>query len=381
MKAKTLTANSLKDLEIKLQQCILEEFNPTLAIVFSAIPIGLEGICELFDREDIELMGCSTAGEIVNDQYFDGVAACLLLNPDRNSFSVTIENYGQEGPFQAGKKLGNTAKNCFPNPALIVCSGGVVVDAEQIVYGLKAGLGSEAPIYGGLAGDNLGFKQTFAFSRKGVTENGLVSLVVDHDKIEVKGLATSGWEPFGMENTVTRSKGNVIYTINHEPALDVFVRYFGYFDNTGLKGKNISTISAQYPLQILRNDGTTVLRSPLVGNESERTLTLAGGVKEGDKFRFSISPSFEVIDQTIEDFGKLRKEAETADALILFSCKGRHAALGPMIEDEIKGIYDYWKKPMIGFFTYGEIGPTRTGVCEFHNETCSLVVLRERMPG
>ena len=81
MKAKTLTANSLKDLEIKLQQCILEEFKPTLAIVFSAIPIGLEGICELFDREDIELMGCSTAGEIVNDQYFDGVAACLLLNP------------------------------------------------------------------------------------------------------------------------------------------------------------------------------------------------------------------------------------------------------------------------------------------------------------
>jgi hypothetical protein len=115
-----------------------------------------------------------------------------------------------------------------------------------------------------------------------------------------------------------------------------------------------------------------------VGDREAGTLVLAGGVRNGDKFRFSIAPGFEVIDQTVEEFGEWKRSAPNADALILFSCKGRHAALGPLIEDEVKGIYDFWKKPMIGFFTYGEIGPSKNGRCEFHNETCSLVVIHER---
>jgi hypothetical protein len=101
-------------------------------------------------------------------------------------------------------------------------------------------------------------------------------------------------------------------------------------------------------------------------------------VKNGDRFRFSIAPGFEVIDQTIAEFGDWKDQTLEADGLVLFSCKGRHSALGPLIEDEVKGIYNFWKKPMIGFFTYGEIGPTKNGICEFHNETCSLVVIRER---
>ena len=34
--------------------------------------------------------------------------------------------------------------------------------------------------------------------------------------------------------------------------------------------------------------------------------------------------------------------------------------------------------PMIGFFSYGEIGNVKGGACDFHNETCSLVLLKER---
>ncbi|MFK7936266.1 MAG: FIST C-terminal domain-containing protein, partial [Saprospiraceae bacterium] len=120
------------------------------------------------------------------------------------------------------------------------------------------------------------------------------------------------------------------------------------------------------------------LRSPLISNETDRSLMLAGGVQTGDQFRFSISPGLEVVDQTIAAFQDLKDQISEADALLLFSCKGRHAALGPMIEDEVKGIYDHWQQPMIGFFSYGEIGADHSGKCDFHNETCSLIVLREK---
>mgnify|MGYP001279791959 CR=1 FL=1 len=378
MKSHTLIAHSIEELERKLLICKAEKFIPTLAIVFASPEIGLESIFHMFNSHNIELVGCGTAGEILNDQLYDGIAACLLLDIDRSCFSVFFENYGQEGPFKVCKRIGQSAKARFADPALIVCSGGLLVDGEQIVLGLKAGLLFEVPIYGGLAGNNLNEESTYSFSRHGISDNGLVALVLDQAKIEVKGLATSGWEPFGLENTITRSSGSVIYTINHEPALDVFVRYFSYFEHSVLKGRNIATVGTRYPLQIIRKDGTTVLRSPLTGNDQERTLTLTGSVREGDKFRFSFSPSFEVVDQTIEDFKSLRRNAGQADALMLFSCKGRHAALGPMVEDEVKGIYNHWKKPMAGLFTFGEFGPSGNGVCEFHNETCSLVLLKER---
>jgi hypothetical protein len=46
------------------------------------------------------------------------------------------------------------------------------------------------------------------------------------------------------------------------------------------------------------------------------------------------------------------------------------------MEDEIRGIFEYWDKPMIGFFSYGEIGATEGAQCDFHNETCTLVSLK-----
>ena len=45
------------------------------------------------------------------------------------------------------------------------------------------------------------------------------------DKIEIKGLATSGWKPLGTYHTVTKAEGNVIHTINNVPALDFFIRF------------------------------------------------------------------------------------------------------------------------------------------------------------
>ena len=65
-------------------------------------------------------------------------------------------------------------------------------------------------------------------------------------------------------------------------------------------------------------------------------------------------------------------------ALLSTAVQGGIAAYEPMIEDEIEGIYNHWNAPMVGFFTYGEIGNTHSNPCQFHNETCSLIVLKER---
>lgn len=378
MQVKTFIANSTAEILPKITSAQNDSFQPNLAIVFCSIHFDFSEVVSIFNELKIDMVGASTAGEIVNDSLYDGIITGFLIEVDKNTYGIFSGEYEGTNPFCVCSKIGAAVRDRFDNPSVIVMSGGVTIDAEQIVYGLKDGIKREIPIYGGLAADDLQLKMTYSFSNSGVSSNGAVVLAFDSDKIELKGLATSGWEGVGMENTITHAEGNIVYTINGEPAVNAFIKYFGYFNNDS-KGIEVSEISAQYPMQIMREDGTVILRAPLMSVESNGSLVLAGGVRNGEKFRFSIAPGFEVIDQTIEEFVTWKQDVEEApDALILFSCKGRHAALGPLVEDEIKGIYDFWKKPMVGFFTYGEIGHLKNGVCEFHNETCSLVLLRER---
>ena len=377
MHTQTITAMSPSDLQEQIQASKTTDFKPTLGYLFGSIEHDLNQISQIFDTEDIDLFGCSSAGEILNEEVYEKSIVCVLSDLNRDFYKI-VTKASKGKVYQASFDIGLEATEAFANPAVLIASGGVSIDAEQIIFGLRDSIKRNIPVFGGLAADDLKWTSTYALSRHGITEQGITALILDNDKIEVTGLATSGWEPIGAEHTITKAEGNIVYTINDEPALDVFLKYFGYFDNGELDGVPINTMSAQYPLQIIREDGDyTVLRSPLFDAE-DKSLILAGGVRQGDKFKFSISPGFEVIDKTIEEFGGLEDSIKDIDMSILFSCKGRHAALGPMIEDEIAGIYNYWKKPLIGLFSYGEIGNVKGGQFDFHNETCSLVVLKER---
>jgi len=379
MNSKSFSIKSIQDLNQHLDQFSKDGFQPTVAIVFSAVCHNLTDLSTTFDQHNIQLIGCSSSGEIHKDNVIEEGIVVLAIEMKTSHFKIQTIDANDQSTYQMAHAMGKFSIEAFENPATFVFSGGVAMDAEQIVFGMKDGARKEIPVYGGAAGDDLSMKETFAFSNNWVSNNGLVCMVVDTEKISVTGLATSGWEAIGAVNTITKSEGNIIYAINEKPALDVFINYFGFFGNESSEsGPLLETISGQYPLQIMREGGYNILRSPLIADEENRTLIMAGGVKEGDKFRFSISPGFEVIDKTVAEFGHLKNDTAEADAMFLISCKGRHTALGPMVEDEIKGIHNYWNAPMIGFFSYGEIGNMKNGTCEFHNETCVMVLLKEK---
>jgi hypothetical protein len=379
MTSVSFASDSLDSLETRLLMELKNGFRPNLAIVFCSPQMPFKQIGGLFDRYNIDLLGCTTAGEIVDNNLYEASISCLLMDINQTDYRL-IFTKNTEGVFETGQQLRADADAAFANPAMIVATAGVLNDGEEIVRGLKSAvIPREIPLFGGLAGDDLAITDTYIFSRTSITNNGMAAIVFNNNKIDIKGIATSGWQALGTAHTVTKADGNIIYTINNEPALDFFIRFFGFHDNANVKGKQISTISAQYPLQVMRGDDEyAVLRSPIKGDDETRSLTLVGSIREGDRFRFSISPGIEVIDQTIDELKTFLHDTTDADALILFSCKGRHAALGPFLDDEIQGIYEHWQKPMIGFLTYGEIGNVRNGICEFHNETCSLLVIKEK---
>jgi hypothetical protein len=377
MRSLTVFAKNIVDLEKELSLLVNDTFCPVLAIVFTAPSHNSEAISAIFTQLKINVFGCSTAGEIHNSHLSEGGISVLLLEIEKKYFNIKlIEN--TDGITKTAFDLAMHSKSAFEQPALLVLSAGLRNDGEEIVHGLKSIIKDEFPVFGGLAGDDLKMIDTVIFSNYKHSTNGLIGLTFDNEKVELQGLAESGWAAVGPEHTVTSAENNILYEINNKPALEVFTKYFGYFDNPGMEENLISTMSAQYPLQVKRGDDYMVLRAPMSANEEDGSMMLVGAVHNGDNFRFSMAPGFEIIDKTIEKFQTWEQNQTQPDALILFSCKGRHAALGPLLENEIEGIYKKWKKPMVGFLSYGEIGNLEGKTCDFHNETCCLVTIKER---
>ncbi|MEL6923764.1 MAG: FIST N-terminal domain-containing protein [Bacteroidota bacterium] len=375
MRSETLHAASVSELEAQLKHVYQSDFTPTLAITFGSIACDLNEVCQLFNQFDIQLMGASSAGEFNEEQLFEESIVVMLLDmhPDHFRIFHTEANYATS--FVAGKKLAAFGKEHFSNPAFMLTFS-MSVSGESIINGITDEIQGFPKVFGGMAGDDMKMVRSFTFTNNQIGESTVTAIVIDNDAIEVNGLAICGWQPIGVENTITKAKDNVIYTINDEPALKVVKKYFGeYFDNN-TEEEAVPMGAAQYPLQMKRGDDI-VLRATLFANE-DGSLNMAGPVNEGDSFRFSIAPGFDIVEDTINGFREYHQQHGEADALILFSCKARHMSLGPLVEDEINGIQEIWQKPIVGFFSYGEVGQHGTDSSYFYNETCSLVLLREK---
>lgn len=378
MNASSIIAYTIQDLTEALNDLIEHRFHPTVAIGFSSPDFPFAKAIEIFKKYEIELVGCTSSGEVFDDSIQQDSFSVLLFDASPSWFKTVSFDHEDIGAYSSGEKLSHIARDSFSSPGVILFISGVRVVGDGPVEGLRDNISREIPIYGGLAGDNLQHNATYTFTHGGIRDFGVAALIIDTSKIQVKGLAVSGWKPLGRTHTVTRADQNVIYEIDDKPALDLFLNYFGNIEYKLSNKEGNFSIPGQYPLKILQDDGSSFLRSLLIYDKEHRSLMAAGKIKTGDNFRFCPPPDLAVVQDTVMEFEKFSEDVESVDALVMISCKGRHTSFGPLLDDEVRSIHEIWKAPMVGFLSNGEIGNTLVdGKCEFHNVTCSLVSLKE----
>lgn len=378
MKAKSIKGTSTEEIRNALQQSTEDGFKPTLAIVFLSVKQERDAVCTLLDNEGIAIFGATTAGEFIDGEIGEGSAAIMLLDIDRNHFKIVFKETGDSTTRETAAYIGEAGMKVFSNPAFIITSGGLQTDGTMIINGIEDRVGSNASIFGGMAGDDHTGNGTFVFDNKQVSGNGLIALIIDLDKIRITGFATSGWQPVGTIRTVTKSEGLVVHTIDNEPALDMITKYMGLTFDGAAPEEMIYISDIVSPIQLFRDNAPSVLREIRAVNAKNRSVMFVGAVPQGSKFRFSLPPDWNIIDKIILDCNTVKEQQQGAEALIIFSCASRLLSLGPMISNEIDEIKKTWDCPLTGFFCYGEIGKYLGGKTEFHNNTCCVVALKEK---
>lgn len=360
-------------------------YRPTLAFVFISIKLDREAICTMLDEMDIDILGATSSGEFTDGHQSEGAIVVLLLDLPREDYSIFFETIGDGSAELTASRLGEVATHKFNNPAIIFCSTffsaeGVALDGETLMRNIENVMGSQVNIFGGMAGDDLSFSGTYVFTNNQSTDHGLVAVMLDADKITMQGMAISGWKPMGISRTITKSEGNLIYTIDDKPALETYMRFLGgdiaaaddnfnFFDSVGV----------HYPFQIERENREPMMCNPIGYDREKEALITESTVAQGTKFRFSTPPDFDIIETVVGKARELKSDTNAkAEALLIFSCVGRLSALGPMAQQENEGIQEVWKAPMVGFYTYGEFGRAVNGKHEFHSTTCCWVALSEK---
>ena len=385
MKAKSINGNTAGEIKEALDKCMIDGFVPTIAIVFISIKQDRQAVCELLNKKGIDVIGATSSGEFTDEQQSEGGTAILLLDISRDNYTILFEEIGQRGLEDVTTNLAQKALQKFKKPALILCSTlfsktGTMIDGNTLVKSIESAFGTDIIMFGGMAGDDITFTGTFVFTHENETDNGLVVLVLDEEKISLHGVAISGWKPMGLVRTVTKSEGNLVYTIDDHPALEIYLRFLGKDVATAEdQVKFFDSITVHYPFLIEREGLEPKICGPVGYDKEKKALVCDSNLLQGSRFRFSTPPEFEIIDTVINKAQEMKTATHAdADALLIFSCAGRLSTLGPMAEQENEGLTDVWKVPMAGFYTYGEFGKGLDGKHEFHSTTNSWVVLKEK---
>lgn len=376
MKIKTIHTDSISSFREQVQGLISEGFRPDAAIVFVSVDMNFRELSQFLNEKQIAVFGSTSCGEFIYNQsdhvITEGALVCALLEMNPRSYHIKAFQKENGLSYEMGINIGTWARSVFENPAILITASGLDTDGEQLVRGIQSSAGEDIVMFGGLAGDDAQFKHTYVFTENSLTDDGAVVFLLDMNHYDIHGIATSGWVGIGADKTITESDGNIVYTIDGEPALDFYLNYLNVDEN------DLPQIGVEYPLLLKKEDSPDVLRAVINVDRNNRSLIFAGSVPKGSQVTFSSSPGFEIIEATKKKIQEFFSGTEDADLMVLFSCMARHIALGPSISEEILEAWQMWRKPLIGFFTYGEIGSNYQSACDFHNETFTMASIREK---
>jgi len=374
MKHKVISTDSIELLIKKIDKTIKNSFMPTLAFVYVSVDYDIEYLVKLLSKYKFMVVGSSTAGEIYADKKVgihtkEGSLTCMLVNMDASAFSLKLTRNKDNQFSNLGKKIGTWVDNKFSNASLLTITAGLDFDNESYVDGIQE---KHKDVFGALAADDRKFKETYVFSKKKIVKDGVLALAIDKDKIDIVLSQGFGWSGIGIQRVVTKSKKNIVYTIDDKPAIEFYTEYLN------ISSDDMPCMGIDFPMEVISQEGEIVNRAVLDINE-DGSLVCAGHVKEGSRVKISIPIGLKVIDTVIDSIKHVKNaEMLNPDLTLLFPCTAHKNLLGTIGVNEIEAVFNLTKnRPLIGFYTYGEFSSFYSSSA-FHNETFVTIQMREK---
>lgn len=326
---------------------------------------------------DGEIVIGSTAGEIIGGKVFDDSIALTAIEFEKSTYTIFRENSidNNKDAIQLGKKLIKKVPKEGLKHVFII-SEGSFVNGSALIEGLETMI-NDVAITGGLCGDDSRFEKTISGYNENPKEGEVILIAFYGESLEISYAQYGGWTPFGPERIITKSDQNVLYELDHQPALDLYKKYLGD------KAAELPQSALLYPLSVKSKDKEEpIVRTILSIDEETDTMILAGDAPEGAVVQLMMGHIDNIVDGALQaaEIG-MRNRKHKPELAVLVSCIGRKLVMDQRVEEEVEEVIDVigTQATVAGFYSYGELSPFegKNSNCELHNQTMTLTLFSE----
>ncbi len=319
----------------------------------------------------------STSGEIICCNVNDNSISVTAIEFEKSTFEVkrgNVLDYDKKS-----KPLGEALYNEMPKENLkhlFVLSEGSFVNGSSLIVGLEENINNLVSITGGMCGDDTRFEKTVASYKENPKPGEVILIGFYGDTLDISFASFGGWIPFGPERKITSSKGNILFEIDDQPALDLYKKYLGE------KANELPQASLLYPLNVTPEGKTEpVVRTILGINNENNSMVLAGDVPVNSRVQLMMASIDGIAEgaQHAAEIAMENRKLKPQIALIV-SCIGRKLVMNQRVEEEIEQVREIIGEnvPIAGFYSYGEMAPFNgNSSCELHNQTMTLTLISE----
>ncbi|MBG7612894.1 FIST C-terminal domain-containing protein [Polaribacter sp. BAL334] len=335
-------------------------------------------IKEIFN--DGEIVFGSSAGDISSHSVDDDGITITAIEFEKSSFAIKTVNVKDDNQFVNSYEAGYALIQQFDKENLkyvLVISDGSVINGSQLANGMNKVTNNDILITGALCSDAARFEKTICSYNENPKSGEIVAIGLYGEHLEISFAINDGWTPFGPERIVTKSKDNILYELDHKPALDLYKKYLGE------KSKELPAAALLFPLKVKSsNEQESIVRTILNINEKDNSMILAGDIAENSTVQLMMTNVDSIINAAEIAANKANHQREKSPELaILVSCIGRKLVLDQRVEEEVDEVVEVVgnKTTICGLYSYGEIAPFNgENNCQLHNQTMTITLISEK---
>jgi hypothetical protein len=352
-----------------------------LLIVFAAVthePAAI--VAALRDvAPGVPVIGCSTGGEISPAGSVDGSVTVAALGGPGFAVSTAAARQAGTRQRQAGAEVATCAERVadLPHRVLVLLTDGMMPNQETVLRGCYGTLGASIPLFGGAAGDGWRMDQTYLIEGGSVLTDAVVAATIASEAPMSVGVR-HGWRPTGEPMIVTGSADGRVYTLDDEPALDVYLARQDAPPAAYTDPREFARFAVTRPLGVQRRGGIEA-RSLTIGVDLVNRSIAGGSTINHGMLTWNLAGDTEsILDATDAAAQQALAGLDGAPPLGMLgvSCAALRPVLGEEGVREENERFAKWSegRPYAGFHGYGEIARVH-GIDGYHNQSVAVLAL------
>lgn len=355
----------------------LDKHLPVAGILYASIDAEHQLVLDkIYEKwPDLNLIGCTSDGEFSSEGAYgeDSMVLTLFASEEIKFVSGFVDNATDDmnkechrALVEAQDVLGQAPKLCILFSDVISTNGETVLEQMTIASERKL------PIVGGISADSWRFTESKQFCNK-MSSPSISPFLFLAGPFDFSYGMDSGWGPIGEIGIVTKSEANILYEINHKPALEF------YRDILGESAKP----TLELPIALYDEADVFLFMRTSFENYNKDTgeITYLGNIPVGSKVRITMVNRDSILEGAKSSINHAMTTFPSDKMPVIslcFSCSARRILLGTRTKEECQILHSALAAgtKFSGFYTYGEFCPNLVEpLNKFHNETFVTVLL------